>query len=132
MTESMADKWKMVRLGDVAEISSGGTPSRSVLEYWENGTIPWVKIGDIKEKYISRTGEMITEMGLKNSSAKIIPKGALLYTIFATLGEVGILNIDATTNQAIAGIQFSDVVNPNYAYYFLKSLKESVEASGIV
>jgi len=123
-------KWKMVRLGDVAEISSGGTPSRSVLEYWQNGTIPWVKIGDIKEKYISRTGEMITEMGLKNSSAKIIPKGALLYTIFATLGEVGILNIDATTNQAIAGIQFSDVVNPNYAYYFLKSLKKSVEAIG--
>jgi type I restriction enzyme S subunit len=120
----------MVRLGDVAEISSGGTPSRSVLEYWQNGTIPWVKIGDIKEKYISRTGEMITELGLKNSSAKIIPKGALLYTIFATLGEVGILNIDATTNQAIAGIQFSDIVNPNYAYYFLKSLKKSVEAIG--
>ncbi len=83
--------WEVKKLGDITEISSGGTPSRSKKEYWENGTIPWVKIKDIKEKFISTTEEFITEDGLKNSSAKLFKKGTLLYSIFATLGEVAIL-----------------------------------------
>ncbi len=121
-----------VRLGDIAKISSGGTPSRSNSKYWENGTIPWVKISDIEGKYVSETEEKISELGLVNSSAKIFPKGTILYTIFATLGDVGILNIDAATNQAIAGIQFNDdaEVDKNYAYYFLISLKDDVNTIG--
>ncbi len=128
--EKGKEKWPLVRLGDVAKISSGGTPSRSNPEYWDNGIIPWVKIGDIDGKYINETEESITESGLNNSSAKKFPKGTLLYTIFATLGEVSILNIDAATNQAIAGIQFDDSVNTDYAYYFLLSLQNIVKNAG--
>ncbi|HJK33075.1 MAG TPA: restriction endonuclease subunit S [Methanocorpusculum sp.] len=130
VAEGEKEKWPKARLGDVAKISSGGTPSRSNPEFWDNGTIPWVKIGDIEGKYINDTEEYITVSGLKNSSAKLFPKGTLLYTIFATLGEVSILNIDAATNQAIAGIQFDDSVDTDYAYYFLLSLKDVVKNTG--
>lgn len=121
----------MVRLGDICEIQSGGTPARSKRDYWENGTIPWVKISDIKGKHLENTEEFITDEGLKNSSAKVFPKGTILYTIFATLGETCILNIDAATNQAIAGITIkSDDVHREYLYYYLSSLKSEVNQMG--
>ncbi|WP_279176890.1 restriction endonuclease subunit S [Campylobacter insulaenigrae] len=123
--------WEVKKLGDITEISSGGTPSRSKKEYWENGTIPWVKIKDIKEKFISTTEEFITEDGLKNSSAKLFKKGTLLYSIFATLGEVAILDIDATTNQAIAGINIKENnINSLYLMYFLRSIKDEICSKG--
>ncbi|ECV9672104.1 restriction endonuclease subunit S, partial [Campylobacter jejuni] len=123
--------WEVKKLGDIAEISSGGTPSRNKKEYWDNGTIPWVKIKDIKEKFISTTEEFITEDGLKNSSAKLFKKGTLLYSIFATLGEVAILDIDATTNQAIAGINIKENnINSLYLMYFLRSIKDEISNKG--
>ena len=119
----------MARLGDICEIQSGGTPARSNCTYWEGGTIPWVKISDIKGKHLNKTEEYITESGLQNSSAKLFPKGTILYTIFATLGETCILDIDAATNQAIAGLTVkSDNICREYLYYYLFSLK-SVSAS---
>jgi type I restriction enzyme S subunit len=122
---------KKVKLGDVCKIQSGGTPSRGNLNYWNNGNIPWVKISDIKEKHLSRTEEFITQEGLANSSAKIFPKETILYTIFATLGEVSILEIDATTNQAIAGLQIIDEnICKDYLYYYLISLKPFVNEIG--
>ena len=125
-------KWKTVRLGDVCEIQSGGTPSRSKTEYWKNGTIPWVKIGDFSGKYLNKTTEHITQKGLENSSAKLFSKGTILYSIFATLGEATILNIDATTNQAIAGIKIKDKssIDIDYLFAYLKSLKEEVNRIG--
>ena len=119
------------KLGEICNIQSGGTPSRTCNEYWKNGIIPWVKISDFKGKYLKTTDECITEEGLKNSSAKIFPKGTILYTIFATLGEVSILDIEATTNQAIAGLQIIDKqVLSDYLYYYLLSLKDFVNNLG--
>ena len=121
----------MVRLGDICTIQSGGTPSRSNFDYWKDGTISWVKISDIKGKYLNFTEEHITSEGLKNSSAKIFSKGTILYTIFATLGEVSILNIEAATNQAIAGIKLiNDNVYNDFLYYYLVSKKEEVNKIG--
>ena len=122
------EKYKTVRLGDVCEIQAGGTPSRSKQEYWKNGTIPWIKIGDFTGKYLSKSTEFITEEGLNNSSTKLFSKGTVLYSIFATLGEVTILDIDATTNQAIAGLKIidKDNVDVDYFYSYLKSLKDEV------
>ena len=120
------------KLGDICDIASGGTPLRSKLEYWSDGTIPWLKITNIKEKYISKANEYITQSGLDNSSAKMFSKGTVLYTIFATLGEVGILDFEASTNQAIAGIKVKDddKLNREYLYYFLKSKKNYVNGIG--
>ena len=118
-------------IGESCSVVSGGTPSRSKNEYWENGNIPWIKIGNIKSKYVNEYDELITEQGLNNSSAKLLKKGTILYTIFATLGEVAILDIEACTNQAIAGI---DITNPrittDYLYYYLKSKKDYVNNIG--
>ena len=121
---------KKVRLSSIAMVKAGGTPSRSNLSYW-NGDIPWVKISDIQGKHVQTYEETITEEGLKNSSAKLFSKGTILYTIFATLGRVGILDFDATTNQAIAGINILDeTIDCDYLYYFLRSQEKKVKAIG--
>lgn len=119
-------------LGELCNIVSGGTPLRSRPEYWNNGTIPWIKIGDMKGKYINSADECITQAGLDSSSAKMLPKGTILYTIFATLGEVGILEINASTNQAIAGLTIKDnsQILSEYLYYYLKSKKGYVKTIG--
>ena len=66
-------------IGESCSVVSGGTPSRSKTEYWRNGTIPWIKIGNIKSKYVNEYDELITEQGLNNSSAKLLKKGTILY-----------------------------------------------------
>lgn len=121
-----------VRLGDLCVINSGGTPKRNNESYWKNGDIPWVKISDLNNGVVESTEELITLDGLKNSSAKIFPQGTLLYTIFATIGEVAILNIDAATNQAIVGLQLKEnqKVYLKYIYYYLKSQTNNIKQLG--
>lgn len=120
-----------MRLGKLCDVRSGGTPKRSVPEYWNEGSIPWVKISDISNKYVSSTEEQITEEGLRGSSAKILAPGTLLYSIFASIGAVGILEIPAATNQAIAGLSIkTDRVIRDYLYHFLKSQEALAKSSG--
>ena len=121
-----------VKLEEICTIVSGGTPSRSKSDYWNNGNIPWIKIKDMKSKYIDSAEEFITEEGLNNSSTKMLKRGTILYSIFATLGEVGILKIDACTNQAIAGLSLKEDSNilKEYLYYYLKSKKKDVNNLG--
>ena len=117
-----------MKLGEICEIQAGGTPSRNKQEFWVQGNIPWVKIKDINSKYISKVEEHITELGLQFSSAKLFSRGTILYTIFATIGEVAILDIDAATNQAIAGLHLkSEKVLKDYLYFFLLSIKNRVK-----
>lgn len=119
-----------VKLKDVAEsINAGGTPRRNVKEYWENGDIPWLKISDLKSVYISESQEKITKKGLENSSAKLFPKGTVLFSIFATLGAAAILKKASTTNQAIAGIlPNKELIDTKYLYYSLKAEKKRITA----
>ncbi len=112
----------MARLGDLYKITSGGTPSRKHLEYYQNGTIPWVKTGDLKEKYLWTTDEKITEIGLKNSSARIYPQDTVLIAMYGvTIGASSILKIEAATNQACAAFVKRDDIIPEYLYAFLES-----------
>lgn len=114
--------WYYIRLIDLADkIEAGGTPSRSNSSYWNNGTIPWVKIGDMQSKYVNKTSEFITQEGLDNSTAKLLPKGTILYSIFASIGTTSFLNIEACTNQAITGLFFDESLNKEFIYYFLKN-----------
>ena len=122
---------KKVKLGELCEICSGGTPKRSVVEYWKDGTIPWVKIGDMSEKYVSSTEERITDAGFNNSSVKMLEPGTLLYSIFASIGAVSILKIPATTNQAIAGLKIKDdSLDRDFLYHYLKSRESISKSSG--
>ena len=123
--ENLPQGWAICRLSDIAKITAGGTPSRKITSYWEGGTIPWLKIADMTAsgKYVRTASEYITEEGMKNSSAKLMNKGTLLYTIFASIGEVGILDFDATCNQAIANIDLYMPEMTDYIYYYLKNLQ---------
>ena len=118
-------EWKTVRLGDMLKTSSGGTPSKKNNDYYHNGNIPWILSGDISQGHITKANNFITQLGLDNSSAKFFPKGTVLVAMYgATVGQVGILDIEATTNQAICGIFPDNHFSTNYLFYFCKSQKE--------
>ena len=119
------DEYKKVRLGDVLKTSSGGTPSKKNNDYYQNGTIPWILSGDISQGHIKFANNFITELGLEKSSAKYFPKNTILVAMYgATVGQVGVLDIEATTNQAICGIFPNEKFITNHIYYFFKSQKE--------
>ena len=113
-------KWKTESLGEIALMTSGGTPSKKNPEYYENGTIPWVRSGELENGAIRDTEIKITQAGLDNSSAKIFPKGTLLIALYgATIGKLAWLDIDACTNQAVCGIFENEKVSLKYLYYYL-------------
>jgi type I restriction enzyme S subunit len=115
--------WTVQPIRSHAKLIAGGTPSRAVKEYWEAGTIPWVKTGEVDYREITETGEKITPAGLQNSAAKILPKGTLLIAMYGqgiTRGKVAMLDIEAATNQACAGIiPKNDRLLPYFLYYYL-------------
>ena len=122
----------MARLEDVFTISSGGTPDKRQRNYYEAGTIPWVKTGDLKGKYVSYNIECITKEGLENSSAKTFPIGTVLVAMYgATIGACSILDFEASTNQACAAFLPTSEVLPEYLYYFLCSKKEVFTRNGV-
>lgn len=122
----LGTRWKTVRLGDVAKTSSGGTPKRGVSAYYGGG-IPWVKSGELGDSTVYETEETITEAGLKGSSAKLFPKGTLCVALYgATVGKLGILGIDAATNQAVCGIFLPPELDTYFSYYFLESKRREL------
>ena len=119
------------RLGDIFEIGSGGTPSKTHPEYY-GGEIPWVKTGDLKEEYLFSVEDCITEEGLRNSSAKMYEPGTVLIAMYgATIGATSILNFEACTNQACAAFKPCKNVKPEYLYYFLRSKKQEFVRDGV-
>ena len=95
-----------VAIGDFCQTGSGGTPSRDqMVRYYDGGTIPWVKSGELRESVITSTEEHVTEAALKETSVKLVPENALLVAMYgATVGRLGILGVPATTNQAVCHI----------------------------
>ena len=120
-----------VKLGDIFEIGSGGTPSKLHPEYY-NGNIPWVKTGDLKAEYLYEVEDYITEEGLINSSAKLYEIDTVLVAMYgATIGATSILKMPACTNQACAAFRKNERVVPEYLYYFLKSQKSRFVKDGV-
>lgn len=127
---SSANEWPRVKLGDLALIQAGGTPSRKNSQNFGEG-LPWVKISDMDSLIVRSTEESITELGLESSSVKLFPEGTILLSIFATVGKVAVLGMSATTNQAIAGIQLkSDAVLPSFLVHFLKFSEGELKSLG--
>lgn len=117
------ENWVWTTIGELFKVGSGGTPSRRKPEYW-NGTIPWVSSGEVDFREIRGTKECISQEGLRNSSAKLYPTGTILMALYGegkTRGQVAILEIDSTTNQAIACICCSKtLIPPKYVYWWLR------------
>ena len=123
--------WKKVKLGELAFMQSGGTPKSTVEEYY-NGNIIWVSINDISScgKYLSNSERKITEKGLKNSSARLFPKGTILYAMYASIGKCCIATAECSTSQAILGIMTNEKLVSEYLYYFLLHHQERILAQG--
>lgn len=103
-----------------SETKSGSTPSRAYNEFWNGGTISWVKSGEVHNNITLKTEECITQEGLNGSSAKLLPKDTVLMAMYGvTAGEVGYLAIEATTNQAICGMICSTKAEAAYLYFAL-------------
>jgi type I restriction enzyme S subunit len=130
IVNEIPETWLVNKLGDLCFTTSGGTPSRKRDDFY-NGTIPWVKSGELSKGLITKTEEYITEEAVKNSSAKIFPAGTLLIALYgATIGKLGFLGVEAATNQAICGIFKNDILELNYLYYFLYHNKSKLIEQG--
>ena len=125
--------WSYQTLGDNVDLlASGGTPSTKILKYFD-GNIVWVSIDDISQsgKYISKSNRTLSLEGLQNSSAKLFPKGTILYAMYASIGKCAIANIDCATSQAIIGIVPSkNSFDNQYLYYYLCSIQERISTQG--
>lgn len=123
----LPEGWAWTTIGDVADTTSGGTPSRKNPEYFQ-GTIPWVKSGELGDGFISKTDEKITDNALRNSSAKLFPTGTILVALYgATVGKVGILKIDAASNQAVCALfPRNNSFTAKYMFYWLMSQRQEL------
>ena len=99
----------------------GGTPSTSKKEYYEDGRIPFVKIEDLKQKYLVSNKDYITELGLQKSSAWLIPTNSILFSNGATIGEISITTYPVCTKQGILGIVPKADIDTEYLYYLMSS-----------
>ena len=119
ISDSKRYPYKTVK--ELTDVISGGTPSREVNEYWKGGTIPWVKTTELQNNIITEINEHITEAGLDNSSAKLVPAGTVLIAMYGqgkTRGMTGYLGVEACTNQACACILPSDSINQKFLWQF--------------
>lgn len=122
--------WDNTTLGAVGSWGSGGTPKRTNKDYY-NGEIPWLVIGDLNDGLVYQSKNTITELGVKNSSAKIIEEGTLLIAMYGSIGKLGITGFKCATNQAIANCKvYDDLVNKKYLFYYLKSRQEHLLSLG--
>ncbi|WP_299339191.1 restriction endonuclease subunit S [uncultured Psychroserpens sp.] len=117
--------WKKVE--DFADVITGGTPSRRVKEYWDDGTIPWLNSGELNQDIITYTRNYITEKGLKNSSARLMPADSVLIALTgSTTGKSAYLTFEACANQSVTGILPSVNHDSQYLYQFFKTQKEAI------
>jgi type I restriction enzyme S subunit len=128
----MSYSWKYQKLGSLCKTGAGGTPLKSKKENYENGTIPWLRSGEVNNRNIIDCRIKITEIGLKNSSAKLFPPRTVLIAMYgATAGEVGILNFECSTNQAVCGIIPNENFVPEFLFYFFLKFKEELIAQAV-
>jgi type I restriction enzyme S subunit len=122
----LPSSWAWTTLEEIASTSSGGTPSRARPDFY-GGLIPWVKSGELNDGLVQDVEEKITEEALANSSAKIFSSGTLCIALYgATVGKVGILAMDAATNQAICGIMPRNQIRTKYLFHFFQSLRSEL------
>lgn len=125
----MKKGWTYKKIGDVFRTYAGGTPSKSNKANYENGSIPWIRSGEVCQKYITESELCISEEGLKNSSAKYYPIDTVLVAMYgATAAQCGILKFEATSNQAVCGILPKEDFSPEFVYAYFTYIKDDLSA----
>ena len=132
IVDGVPEGWQYEKLGDLVKTTSGGTPSRRKSEYYVNGNIKWIKTKELNDRFIFETEEHITEDAVKNSSAKVLPEGALIVAMYgATIGKIGITAAEMACNQACcAFISFDDMISKEYLYCWLMDNREYLVSQG--
>lgn len=127
MANRLPKGWAITKIIETATTNSGGTPSTAKKEYWENGNVPWINSGKLKDRIISEPTTYITELGLNNSSAKLFPKFTTLIALTgATTGKVGLLDFECSANQSVTGIYPNNFNNTKYIFYFLIFSRDNI------
>lgn len=122
--------WEIKPMSNVVTWASGGTPKASEKEYYENGNIPWLVIGDLNDGVVAKSQTKITEAGLNNSSAKMIPPNTLLVAMYGSIGKLGITGVSCCTNQAIAFAKELHSVSTKYMFYYMAMMKSTLISLG--
>jgi len=113
-------EWKFMKLKELGKVTSGGTPRRSAPQYF-GGNISWFKAKELNDSYLTTSEETITDEGLRNSAAKLLPKDSIIIGMYDTAaGKLGMLSSVSTTNQACAALELTSNVIPKYCFYTLK------------
>lgn len=123
-------KWAVCKSPDVIRWSSGGTPKVSVKEFYQNGTIPWLVIGDLNDGIVTEAATKITEAALESSSAKMVKQGTLLLAMYGSIGKLGIAGMDCCTNQAIAHIKEAKGLSTKFLFFYFSLLKSHLCSLG--
>ena len=122
--------WSIKKMPEVVKWGSGGTPKATEKAYYENGTIPWLIIGDLNDGIVTESATKITELGIANSSAKMIPAGTLLVAMYGSIGKLGITGIECCTNQAIAYAKHLYGVTTKFMFYYMALIKSELISMG--
>ena len=127
--ENLPEGWRMVTIEEFCkEMKSGGTPSRSHNEYWDKKDYPWLKSGEVHNNIIVSVEEYISQVGLDNSSAKIIPQGSVTMAMYgATAAQVAYLDCDTTTNQACCNMLCNNKEDAAYLFFHLLANQEEIK-----
>ena len=115
-----------------SKAGEGGTPTTSNTEFYDNGSIPFIKIDDLSNKYLSANKDYITELGLKKSSAWLIPTHSIIYSNGATIGAISINKYPVCTKQGILGIVPNTNIDVEFLYYFMQSSYFQKEVERVV
>lgn len=115
------------KIEELTTVVTGGTPSTSKAEYWENGNIPWLQSGCCQNCDVNQADKFISQSGYDNSSTQVMPVNTVMIALTgATAGKVGYLNIEACGNQSITGIFPCEELNPRFLFYFLISQRRKI------
>lgn len=128
--KNIPTNWEIKPMPEVVKWGSGGTPKATVREYYENGDIPWLIIGDLNDSIVTSSATKITELGLQNSSAKIIEEGTLMVAMYGSIGKLGITSMRCCTNQAIAYAKELHGVTTKYMFYYMAMIKSELISKG--
>jgi len=125
LKREIPEGWEVVKIQDIAQTYSGGTPTSTNRAYYDDGNIPWINSGELNSPIITSSSNYITEEGLNNSSAKLYPSNTVLVALYgATAGKVSLLSFEACSNQAICGVMPKEKFMTTYIQFYLSSLYE--------
>ncbi len=120
------ESFESKQLFDLFKTSSGGTPLKSKKQYYDGGTIPWLTSGEVDRLHINSARSKITQIAIKETSAKIPPIGSVLVSMYGSVGYAGILEFEAAINQAICAIHPNPDFSPEWLCYYVRSKKEEL------